>query len=65
MFSSISGFVSTEHVTSYLQNRAKYIKRGRGKGFNEAVEECNDFLANGLVRILYIDFYFAYYYFHI
>lgn len=44
-FMPFSGFVPTENVQSYVQHREKYINKGHGKLFSNAVEECDKFVA--------------------
>lgn len=46
-----SGFVDLEFTHSYLEHKDKYIKKGRGKQFKLAVEQCEDFVRDPSVRI--------------
>lgn len=47
-----SGIVKADNVQSYVQNREKFVKRGRGHNFEVAVQECDTLLAEGLVNLL-------------
>lgn len=45
-----SGFVLKNNIEDYVQNRAKYIDKGKGPGFKQAVQEMDDFLKDPTVR---------------
>lgn len=50
-----SAFVETRNVCGYFPNRDKYIKKGRGNEFTNAVKECDEFVSDPTVKR---DFYF-------
>lgn len=40
LFVYLSGFVEIGNTRSYMEHKEKYIKKGRGKKFLQAVSEC-------------------------
>lgn len=46
-----SGFVDVQMIASYLQSRDKYIKRGKGKKFEDAVQKCDQFMKDPIVCV--------------
>lgn len=47
---SSSGFVHKQCVEDYIGNRDKYIKKGRGHDFKNAVSKIEEFIIDPLVR---------------
>lgn len=41
-----SGFVSSERIVNYSANREKFIKKGKGNDFRNAVKEMDEYLSN-------------------
>lgn len=41
-----SGSVQIENILGYIQNRPKYVTKGRGQDFREAIKECDTFISN-------------------
>lgn len=44
-----SGFVDLDSTHSYLEHKEKYVKKGRGKKFQSAVQQCDSFIADPTV----------------
>lgn len=41
-----SGSVPIENILGYVQNRSKYVTKGRGYDFQEAIKECDSYITN-------------------
>lgn len=48
-----SGCPDFKNVCSYYQNRLKYSKKGRGEDFKLALKQCDEYLRDPRVNILY------------
>lgn len=46
-----SGFVQKSNIVEYESNRSKYIEKGRGKLFEEAVAQMDEFISDPIVRL--------------
>lgn len=58
MFSFVfvhSGFVEAKNVESYLKAREKFKKKGNGNTFVNAVQKCEEFIADPLVNKLKLE----------
>lgn len=49
-YALLSGFVDHDKIEDYLQNREKFMKKGRGNDFKLAVQCMDDFIADPVVR---------------
>lgn len=46
-----SGFVLKNNIEDYVENRAKYVVKGKGLEFQHAVQQMDDFLKDPSVRV--------------
>lgn len=51
LVSNFSGFVQRTKINDYTQNREKFVKKGRGEAFREAVKRIDEFISNPIVCI--------------
>lgn len=53
LFLKNSGFVEIANIKSYLQHRAKYVDKGKSKGFRfkDAVQKADEFLMDPIVNM--------------
>lgn len=47
-----SGFIDADKMESYLKYREKFVKKGKGKNFQDAVQKCDQFLENPSVCVV-------------
>lgn len=47
-----SGFVENDRVKDFSKNREKFVKKGRGAVFNEALEQMDQFISDPVVIII-------------
>lgn len=48
---SNSGFVLENNIEEYVTSRAKYVDKGKGPEFKQAVHEIDNFLKDPTVRV--------------
>lgn len=46
-----SGFIDEHYIVDYIENREKYIKKGRGRDFKDAVARMDEYIQDPLVRL--------------
>lgn len=44
-----SGFVSHDKIESYIENRERFIKKGKGTDFRTAVQHMDEYVVNKVV----------------
>lgn len=44
-----SGFVQRDKVVSFIENRTKFVKKGKGTDFHTAVIQMDQFIADSVV----------------
>lgn len=46
-----SGFVLENNIEGYVDGRSKYVEKGKGPEFKQAVQEMDDYLRSPTVRV--------------
>lgn len=46
-----SGIIDEHYIVDYIENREKYIKKGRGRDFKDAVARMDEYIQDPLVRL--------------
>lgn len=49
-----SGFIEANNIEDYLPNREKYLNRGRGSDYKNAIAKIDEFLTDPLVIISFV-----------
>lgn len=49
-----SGFIESNNIEDYLPNREKYLNKGRGSDYKNAIAKIDEFLADPLVNISFV-----------
>lgn len=52
-FTEFSGFVDSGKLLNYSENRAKYISKGKGASYTDAVRKIDGFILNPVVCIMF------------
>lgn len=45
-----SGFVDCDKIEDYLSNRAKFVTKGKGRDFQSAAQQMDEYISNPTVR---------------
>lgn len=46
-----SGFVERDKIVSFVDNRTKFVRKGKGVDFRRAVEQMDEYVLDSVVRI--------------
>lgn len=46
-----SAFISRDKIESYIENRERFMKKGKGKDFQTAVQHMDEYISDSVVCI--------------